>query len=165
MTFLRVGRATLHLVAAESYLRQLMQRVRRVRQATADLIKAQRPRVICVEWVDPLMVAANWTPQLVEFAGGQNGLSRTGSHSEYFNWAEIVAYDPEVLVLIPCGFDLPRTMQEVAPMHDYDGWQELSAVRSDRVFAIDGNAYFNRKRASAGRQSGNPSAPVSPGAI
>jgi len=82
---LRVDRATSHLAAAECYLGQLVQRVRRVRQATADLIESQRPRVVCVEWVDPLMVSANWTPQLVEFAGGQNGLSRTGRHSEYFN--------------------------------------------------------------------------------
>jgi len=90
------------------------------------------------------MIAANWTPQLVEIAGGQNGLSRNGMHSEIFDWKDVVTYDPEVLVLIPCGFDLPRTLLEVASMPGYDGWRELSAVRVNRVYAIDGNAYFNR---------------------
>jgi iron complex transport system substrate-binding protein len=141
---LRVGRATSRVASAEAYLGQLVQRVQRVKQSTADLSRSQRPRVVCVEWVDPLMIAANWTPELVAFAGGQNGLSQAGRHSETFKWGEVVAYDPEVLVLIPCGFDLARTLQEVACLPDYDGWQSLSAVRHERVFAIDGNAYFNR---------------------
>lgn len=141
---LRVGRATSRFAAAESYVDQLVKRVQRVQQATADLAESQRPRVVCVEWVEPLMVAANWTPQLVEFAGGKNGLSRSGQHSQYASWAQIVAYDPEVLVLIPCGFDLPRTLQEVADMPGYDGWPSMSAVSDGRVFALDGNAYFNR---------------------
>lgn len=141
---LHVGRATSNIATAETYLRQLVQRVQRIQQATGAMSKSQRPRVICVEWVEPLMIAANWTPELVECAGGQNGLSQSGSHSETFDWDEVVEYDPEVLVLIPCGFDLPRTLQEVASMPDYNGWPQLSAVRDNRVFAIDGNAYFNR---------------------
>ena len=88
---LRVGRATSHLAPAETYLRQLVQRVQRIKQATVALSNLQRPRVICVEWVDPLMIAANWTPELVEFAGGQNGLSRSGSHSVTFDWDELFA--------------------------------------------------------------------------
>lgn len=141
---LRVGRAASRVAAAESYVEQLKQRIQRVALATADLSDAQRPRVVCVEWVEPLMVAANWTPQLVECAGGKNGLSRAGGHSEYCDWREIVAYDPQVLVLIPCGFDLPRVLREVTVMPGYEGWREMSAVRDGRVFAIDGNAYFNR---------------------
>ncbi len=141
---LRVGDAAWKPAAARSYVNQLRQRVQRVRDATADLADAQRPRVVCVEWIAPLMIAANWTPQLVELAGGNHDLSRAGQHSEYASWEQIVAYDPEVLILMPCGFDLPRTLQEVVSLPSQDGWQELSAVRHDRVYAIDGNAYFNR---------------------
>lgn len=141
---LRVGRAASRVAAAESYVARLQQRVQRVRESTAALPESRRPRVVCIEWVEPLMIAANWTPQLVEFAGGKNGLSTGGRHSEYCRWQDIVAYDPEVLVLIPCGFDLARTLREVAGLPDYEGWRDVAAVRDGRVFAIDGNAYFNR---------------------
>jgi len=141
---LRVGRAAGRLATAESCVERLEARVRRVRQATADLSGSQRPRVVCVEWVEPLMIAANWTPQLVEFAGGENGLSRAGGHSEYFAWRDVLDYDPEVLLLMPCGFDLSRALREVAVLPNHEGWRDLSAVRAGRVFAVDGNAYFNR---------------------
>jgi len=140
----RLGLATSQRESAESYVRQLRQRVENVRQSTSNLTCRERPRVVCVEWVEPLMVAANWTPELVEFAGGDYGLGRTGVHSAYVSWEEIVAYDPEVLILIPCGFDLARTLTEVADMPSYDRWETLAAVRHGRVVAIDGNAYFNR---------------------
>jgi len=141
---LRLGQATSQFAAAQRYLHQLRQRVDTVSRATADLTLAQRPRVVCVEWIEPLMIAANWTPQLVEYAGGQNGLSQSGRHSEYSSWSDVIAYDPEVLILMPCGFDLPRTLREVAVLPEYDRWRDLSAVRNGRVFAIDGNAYLNR---------------------
>lgn len=90
------------------------------------------------------MLAANWTPQLIELAGGENALTKGGRHSSYSNWDAVIAYDPQVLVITPCGFDLQRTIRESQSLPRLAGWNELSAVKDGRVFAVDGNAYFNR---------------------
>ena len=90
------------------------------------------------------MVAANWMPELVAMAGGEPGLSKRGAHSSYADWSKIVEYDPQVIVIMPCGFDLPRAMVEAQVLPGLPGWDELAAVRDRRVFAVDGNAYFNR---------------------
>ena len=105
---------------------------------------ADRPRVLCIEWIEPLMPAGNWTPQLIEFAGGTSGLAVSGEHSRYATWQEVAAFDPEVILVAPCGFDLPRTLQEVACLPHVPGWQQFTAVRAGRVFAIDGNSLLNR---------------------
>ncbi|MGD9723207.1 MAG: ABC transporter substrate-binding protein [Pirellulales bacterium] len=115
------------------------------RQCQAAAIPSgEVPRVICLEWIDPPMVAANWTPELVAWSGGQPGLSRAGAHSTYADWQQIVDYDPQVLVIMPCGFDLDRAIDEAQVLSRFAGWHALSAVRCGRVYAVDGNAYFNR---------------------
>ncbi|MBM3902218.1 MAG: cobalamin-binding protein [Verrucomicrobia bacterium] len=103
-----------------------------------------RPTVACLEWLDPLMGAGNWIPELVELAGGTPVLGRAGVHSDWISWDDLVAADPEIVVALPCGFDLPRTLQEMAPLRARPEWSRLRAVREGRVFAADGNAYFNR---------------------
>ena len=90
------------------------------------------------------MLAANWTPELVTMAGGEPGLTVPGQHSTQTSWEAICDYDPQVVVIMPCGFDLARTIVEAQTLATWTGWAELSAVRSGRVFAVDGNAYFNR---------------------
>lgn len=140
----RLGAATGYEAAAQQLLARLRQRVAAVQQRTAALTDAQRPRVGCIEWIEPLMVAANWTPQLVELAGGRQSLAEAGRHSGYTAWDELLAMDPEVLVVMPCGFDLPRTIAESATLTSKPGWRDMSAVRASRVLAVDGNAYFNR---------------------
>jgi iron complex transport system substrate-binding protein len=103
-----------------------------------------RPRVILLEWVDPPMVASNWMPELVTMAGGEAGLAERGAHSGYARWQDIVDYDPQVLVIVPCGFDVERAVVEAQVLAGWPGWSGLTAVREGRVFAADGNAYFNR---------------------
>ena len=90
------------------------------------------------------MAGGNWTPELLDFAGGTPGLAKPGQHSGYISWDEIAAFDPEVLLVAPCGFDLPRTLREIAPLQALPQWSKLSAVRTGRAFALDGNAFFNR---------------------
>jgi iron complex transport system substrate-binding protein len=90
------------------------------------------------------MVAANWMPDLVLMAGGEPGLTQRGAHSGYADWCKIVEYDPQAILIMPCGFDLPRAIQEAQTLPALPGWNQLSAVRENRVFAADGNAYFNR---------------------
>ncbi len=90
------------------------------------------------------MLAANWVPELIEIAGGKNGLSIGGQHSVYHDWAEVWVYDPEVIVISPCGFDLRRSRFESRYLPELPGWNDCSAVRAGRVFIVDGNAYLNR---------------------
>ncbi len=104
----------------------------------------ERPVVACIEWIDPLMHAENWVPELVEIAGGRVMLGEAGRHSGYFEFDRMVEADPDVIAVMPCGFDIPRTAAEMPPLAAQPGWSELSAVRNGRVFLTDGNQYFNR---------------------
>lgn len=103
-----------------------------------------RPRVACLEWLDPLMGAGNWIPELIELAGGTNVAGRAGVHSGGLDWGALAVADPEVIVALPCGFDLNRTRAEVARLRSRPEWNRLGAVVAGRVFVTDGNAYFNR---------------------
>jgi iron complex transport system substrate-binding protein len=103
-----------------------------------------RPTVACVEWIDPLMAAGNWMPELVEMAGGVNLFGEAGKHSPWMSWEEIVAADPDVIFISPCGFDIARTMEETHLLVGKPEWAGLKAVRDNRVFVADGNQYFNR---------------------
>ena len=130
--------------AGDRYIEALRARVSRISEKTQSLSDRNRPRVACIEWIEPMMIAANWMPDLIEIAGGRSGLTRAGYHSGYANWGQVRDYDPEVVVITPCGFDLSRTLKECSPLLSLPGWNQLTAVRNDRVFAADGNAYFNR---------------------
>ncbi len=102
------------------------------------------PRVAVLEWLDPPMAAGNWTPELVELAGGVNLFGEVGAHSPWLAWDDLLAADPDVIILTPCGFTLERTLEDVPLLEARPGWANLRAVRSGRVFAVDGNQYFNR---------------------
>lgn len=119
----------------------LQTRMRSVADRTAG---RARPTVACVEWIDPLMAAGNWVPELVELAGGTNLFGEPGKHSPWMSWDELARRDPDVIVVMPCGFDLERTEAELPAMTNRPGWSDLKAVRTRRVWAADGNAYFNR---------------------
>ncbi|MBZ5622119.1 MAG: cobalamin-binding protein [Acidobacteriia bacterium] len=102
------------------------------------------PRVACIEWIEPLMAAGNWTPELIELAGGVNLFGEAGKHSPWMTWEQLVAADPDVLIIAPCGFDLARTEQEMYWLTERPDWRSLRAVRCHRVYLADGNQYFNR---------------------
>lgn len=120
-------------------LRQRMANV----QAKARALSA-RPTVACIEWIDPLMAAGNWMPELVEMAGGVNLFGEAGKHSPWMTWEELRAKDPNVIVVLPCGFDIERSRREMPALASRPDWPELRAVRDGRVFLADGNQYFNR---------------------
>jgi iron complex transport system substrate-binding protein len=140
----RVGEATGASAAAHAYISSLRARIERITGATAALSASERPRVVCLEWLDPLMAAGNWTPELIALAGGDSGLAMPGIHSTYTEPRAVLEYDPHVLVAAPCGFDLPRTIQESQTLLGQCFWGRIAACRSERVFALDGNAYLNR---------------------
>lgn len=104
----------------------------------------QKPTVVCIEWLSPLMLAGNWTPEIVEIAGGIPVLSEKNKHSAYVDYQLIREADPDILVIMPCGFSVQRTLQEINLLLELPGWTELKAVKEQRVYIVDGNQYFNR---------------------
>ncbi len=105
---------------------------------------ATRPRVAYLEWIDPLMGAGTWIPELVSRAGGEPVLARTGGDAAWSSWAELHDADPDVVVIGPCGFDLARTRSELAPLVAAAEWPQLRAVRDGRVFLVDGFLHMSR---------------------
>ncbi|MFW5749079.1 MAG: ABC transporter substrate-binding protein, partial [Chloroflexota bacterium] len=123
--------------------------VRAIRDAMDDIIETAHtlqhaPSVAVIEWIDPLMAAGNWMPELVAMAGGRNLFGTAGKHSPWLEWEALCSADPDVLVVIPCGYDIQTTLKEMPSMTTRPGWADLSAVKNDRVYVADGNAYFNR---------------------
>jgi len=102
------------------------------------------PRAACIEWHEPLMAAGNWVPELVEMARAVNLFGQAGAHSPWMTWQQLVDADPEVILTMPCGFDLERTCAEMYWLTDRPEWQKLRAVETGQVYLADGNQYFNR---------------------
>jgi len=126
----------------EALVARLQERLEAIsKDARAD---AERPTVACIEWLEPLMAAGNWVPELVEMAGGINLFGIAGAHAPWMTWEQLAAADPEVIVLMPCGWDIARTRQEMPVMTRQWEWPHLRAVRNGRVYLTDGNQYFNR---------------------
>lgn len=112
--------------------------------STRALQDARRLGVACIEWHEPLMAAGNWVPELMALANAENLFGKAGQHSPWMSWDELVAADPDVIISLPCGFDLKRTREEMYWLTERPGWRELRAVRSGQVYLADGNQYMNR---------------------
>jgi len=104
----------------------------------------QKPTVACIEWLEPMMVSGNWIPELVSIAGGVSILAENGKHSPYVKWEDIRTQDPDIIIVMPCGFPIERTMKEVNLLLQQPGFADLKAVKNNRVYLADGNQYFNR---------------------
>ena len=139
---LRIGEATDRSRQAESLVQKLKERIEAIRNRTARA--ASQPRVACLEWLDPLYVAGHWVPEMVQIAGGNDILGTAGEPSVKIEWEALIASWPEVLILMPCGFDLERAVRESSMLKKRAGWQNLPAVRDGRVFAVSGTDYFSR---------------------
>jgi iron complex transport system substrate-binding protein len=126
----------------EELVSQLQARLDAIAERIARL--SARPRVACLEWIDPLMAAGNWVPELLELAGGENLFGTAGEHSPWMTWGDLLASDPDAIVVLPCGFDIERTRVEMKVLTDDSRWSSLRAVREGEVYLTDGNQYFNR---------------------
>ncbi len=126
----------------DDVVRRLADRAAAVAARTAAV--AHRPRVALLEWLDPPFSCGHWSPELVRMAGGVEGLGREGERSRTLAWDEVHAWRPEVVFVACCGFDVARTLQDVALLERVPGWHDLPAVRSGRVYVTDGSHYFSR---------------------
>jgi len=103
-----------------------------------------KPTVACIEWLEPLMVSGNWVPELVSIAGGASILAEAGKHSPFIQWVDIQLQDPDIIIVMPCGFPIERTIREIDLLLQLPGFAELKAIKNDRLYIADGNQYFNR---------------------
>ena len=142
-------------VAGDSLIARLQTRVATCEAQAKEQLKPQpfgtpeerfpqRPRVACIEWIEPLMAAGNWVPELVSLAGGENLFGEVGKHSPWMEWQTLVDADPDIIVTMPCGFDLAKTAAEMQAITSKLEWNQLKAVQSQQVYLTDGNQYFNR---------------------
>ena len=131
-------------VDSQPLLTQLKSRVENCREKTEVILENTRPTVATIEWTAPLMAAGNWIPELVELAGGQPLFGIVGKHSPYLEWDALVKANPEIIIIMPCGFDLKRTRKETQEMAKHPEWKNLQAVKNGKVYITDGNSYFNR---------------------
>jgi iron complex transport system substrate-binding protein len=101
-------------------------------------------RVFCMEWIDPVYCSGHWVPEMVRIAGGIDKLGREGADSVRMRWEDVLQWSPEVLIVMPCGYDLEKTVARTQQLSTYPGWADLPAVRDGRVYAVDANSYFAR---------------------
>lgn len=130
---------TAHATAVVGRLRDRMSAIEE-RARTSD----SRPRVAIIEWIDPLMAAGNWMPELVAMAGGLNLFGKAGEHSPWLKFEEIIAADPDLILIAPCGFNMDRAAIDLPVLTARPEWPRLKAVKARKVFLGEGNQYFNR---------------------
>jgi iron complex transport system substrate-binding protein len=136
----RVALATGRDTAAIMLINELRTRIAQVAMSN----QKYHPRVVCLEWFEPLYVAGHWVPEMVALAGGFDVLGRKGEASHKIEWREVLDSKPDIILLMPCGFDVRRTAKESTPLRRLEGWNDLPAVKAGNVYALNGNAYFSR---------------------
>ena len=137
-----LGAATGRSEIAETLIAEGRARLAKIDAATRALVS--RPRVFCMEWMDPVYCCGHWVPEMVRIAGGFDKIGREGADSVRIQWNDVLQWKPEVLIVMPCGFGLEKAVDEARLLTGYPGWEDLPAVRNGRVYAVDANSYFAR---------------------
>ena len=138
----RLGEVTAQQRQAATLLEGLFARVNTI--VAESIMLRESPRVAVLGWADPLRLAGHWLPDLIQLAGGTDGLCRPGASAAVVEWVRLQEYAPEVVVLSPCGYTLTQTRAVLPTLAQLSGWDDLPAVRQDRVYAVDGQVYFHR---------------------
>ena len=127
---------------AKEIIRLLERRIQKIK----TIVELERkPRIMVIEWIEPFFTAGHWIPQMVEIAGGLNMISKKGEHSTRLSIKEVKLADPEIIILMPCGLDVNRTVSEYnAFLRDRTEWEEIPAVKNKKVFAVDANSFFSK---------------------
>lgn len=137
-----MGRATGRDHAAAELITRLRARLDRVGRIASTV--AHRPRVFCMEWMDPVYCCGHWVPEMVALVGGDDPLGRLGTDSVRIQWDRVLDWAPEVLVVMPCGFGITKAVTEAQQLFSFPGWDQLPAVQRGQVYVVDANAYFAR---------------------
>ena len=137
-----VGKETNKEKEAAQLINNMNLRIDYIKNKTKNI--SNKPKVCCIEWIKPIMVAGNWVPELIEIAGGINIISETGKHSKKSELKEILNPQPDKIVISPCGFKIDQTLKDINLLTKNKGWKELKAVKNKEVYLVDGNSYFNR---------------------
>ena len=137
---IEVGNKVNKINEAQDFVARLQERILDIK----DMPKIARPKILCIEWLDPLFTAGHWVPQMVEIAGGINGISTVGEKSRRMDIDEIIKFDPDILVLMPCGFDIKRIILEYEKLSENWKWNSLGAVKQGQVYAVNANEYFSK---------------------
>jgi len=138
----RIGKATGTEEKAEEITARMQARIDAVAQRAA--LATTNPKVLHLEWVDPLMCGGHWVPEMVELAGGANCFGDKEMGSFPLEWTDVVASQPDVIVLMPCGFEIKRALEDLPLVAGKEGWETIPAVRNNRVYVIDASAYTSR---------------------
>ncbi len=142
-----IGQETGNIEKAQQIVNKLTKRIDRVRQKLENSDrenKVRKQKVICLEWVSPLYIAGHWVPQMVELVDGINGIGKIGEMSKIISIDDIVKFDPDTIVIMPCGFDIEKTCKEVMDLNKDKKWSSLKAVRTQKTYVVDANSYFSK---------------------
>jgi iron complex transport system substrate-binding protein len=137
-----LGEATNRSPRAEELVAISRARLESIASVTRKI--SNRPRVFCMEWLDPVYCSGHWVPEMVEIAGGKDELGRMGADSVRIPWEHVLQWAPEILIIMPCGFDLEKTVAQSPQLFAYPGWSDLPAAKGDRIYAVDASSYFAR---------------------
>jgi len=146
----RVGRLDEAIKVVESLVNRINNIKRRVderRTKNNNFVNTKKkddPSIVCIEWIDPFFSAGHWVPQMVDIAGGCNGLSTRGEPSRRISLEQIIEFNPDKIILMPCGFDIERTLRESKLLDKLSNWNSLQAVQRNEVYAVNANAYFSK---------------------
>ena len=137
-----LGEATGRTNEAEELIAAGRARVGNIAALTRNL--SHRPRVFCMEWLDPVYCSGHWVPEMVRLAGGVDTLAQEGKDSVRIKWEDVIKFAPEVFIITPCGFNLEKAVEQSSKLNKFPDWSSLPAVRNGRVYAVDANSYFAR---------------------
>jgi iron complex transport system substrate-binding protein len=137
---LRVGEATGRNAEAQELVSSLRERIAKI----GEMTKMQRPTVVCLEWLTPPFNGGHWIPEMIDLAGGVDPLGKLGKDSYRMEWDQVVRVDPDVVLVMPCGHNLEKSIAEYHATQFPDGWEQVKAVHNRRVYAVNASAYFSR---------------------
>ncbi|MGQ0793236.1 MAG: cobalamin-binding protein [Deltaproteobacteria bacterium] len=141
-SIIAVGDATGKAAKAGELVSDLRSKIGRVKSTFAD--ERDRPRVLAIEWLCPLYVGGHWVPEMIQIAGGECGLAVASKPSYKITWEQVLEYAPQMIVVMPCGFDIEKTLAEIDTLTSNPVWHRLPAVRRGHVYLVDANSYFSR---------------------
>ena len=142
-----IGQETGNIEKAQHLVNRLAKRIDRIRQKLKNSHignKFEKQKIICLEWVSPFYIAGHWVPQMVELVDGINGIGKSGGLSEIVLIDDIVKFDPDIIIIMPCGFDLDKTLKEATVLNKDKKWNSLKAVEMEKTYVVNANSYFSK---------------------